>query len=41
MKKDSGKTIKLSSGVSAEARITTDRDIVLNMILRKLEFLNN
>lgn len=39
LKANKEKKIKLSPGISAEARISTDKNTVMNMILRKLEFI--
>ena len=35
-----GETAKLLPGISAEARIVTERSTAMQMILRKLDFIN-
>ena len=35
-----GQTARLLPGISAEARIVTDRSTAMQMVLRKLDFIN-
>ena len=35
-----GQTAKLIPGITAEGRIVTDRSTVMQMVLRKLDFIN-
>lgn len=40
LKTKNGQTVKLLPGISAEGRIVTDRSTVMQMFLRKLDFIN-